>query len=161
MVECWQGRKQKGLDGQQDQPWNSTPSPMGWYFIHARGLKTDTVLSPQAANSQERCSLTSPPVQPSEAGVQRLNPLAPSEQNQGSGAVLGSSPSHFCLFSAFVSAASVGVALVTTAVTVIFCITNIHSLGALSCPVHPLIHNRFPLLFFNVQPYISCVLNKI
>lgn len=89
--------------GQQDQPWNATPPPMGWYFIHPRGLKKDTVLSPQAANSQERCSLTSQPIQPSEAGVQRLNPLAPSEVggNQTKAQALGLGPPTLTLLFVF------------------------------------------------------------
>lgn len=78
--------------------------------------------------------------------------------NQGSGAGLGSSHSHAFVCFQLLSQQQ---ALITTTVTVIFFITNVHSLGALSCPVHPLIYSRFPLLFFNAQPYISCVLNKI
>lgn len=160
--EWWdasRGRKQKGLAGQQGQPWNATPPPMGWYFIHPRGLKKDTQSLSSGSKFQERCSLTSQPVQPSEAGVQRLNPSGTvrrlEETKPGSGAGLGSSHSHTFVCFQLCLSSSVDH-------------HNCHShflhyqrplAGCTDCPVHPLIYSRFPLLFFNARPYISCVLN--
>lgn len=65
------------------------------------------------------------------------------------------------LFSAFVLAPSVGVALVTTAVTVTFFVSPTSTLGTVTRPaVCPLRHNGFPLLLFNAWPPII-MLNKI
>lgn len=57
------------------------------------------------------------------------------EDKEGAGTVLSLLPLfRFCLFSAFVWAASVGVALVTTAVTVTFFISPTSTPGTVACP---------------------------
>ena len=85
------------------------------------------------------------PSTPSEVGGNKT------KGKEGASTVFAFLPlSCFCLFSAFVSAAGVGVALVTTAVTVIFFISPTSTLWAhQSALLHPLRHKRFPLLIFH------------
>lgn len=143
----------QGFAVRQDQPHYSTPSPMEWSFTHLQGLKkAPSVLYLSIRNI--RMMLRSISTNPA---VRDLTPSTPSEvghnaaeDEEGTGTVFGFFPaSCFCLCSALVSAACVGVALVTTAVT--FFISATPTLWAhQSALLHRLKHNPLPLLLSNV-----------
>lgn len=137
--EWWDAcrEKQRGLAGQQGQPWNATPPPMGWYFIHPRGLKgySHSLLRQQIPRKMLLNIPTSPAFRAGECSETQSSGTVRSwrKPNQGSGAGLRSSTLTLLFVFQLLSQQQ---ALITTTVTVIFLCYQRPPAGWTELPVH-------------------------